>query len=153
MNSFETKDDVFTYLMHLGYLAYNMDEKTCRIPNKEIRPEWFNAVATGSGYSVTDRIIKAPEDLLRKTPEGDAAAVAASLDLSRILVSSNRSCNNEEVLQSAIYLSYIHALDKYTVTKEAAGGKGFADVASIPFMGEDPAMVIELKHINPQKAA
>ncbi|MBO6149475.1 MAG: AAA family ATPase, partial [Lachnospiraceae bacterium] len=146
MDSFETKDDVFTYLIHLGYLAYDMDEKTCRIPNKEIRLEWFNAIAASSDYSVTDEIIKASKDLLEKTIAGDADAAAASLDISHIHVSSNRSYTNEDVLQSAIYLSYIYALNKYTVIKEATSGKGFADVVFIPFKSGDPAMVIELKH-------
>ncbi len=71
--------------------------------------------------------------------------MAASLDISHIHVSSNRSYNNEDVLQSAIYLSYIYALNKYTVIKEATSGKGFADVVFIPFKTDDPAMVIELK--------
>ena len=42
MDSFVTKDDLFTYLIHLGYLAYNMENGTCRIPNKEIQQEWIN---------------------------------------------------------------------------------------------------------------
>ena len=31
--SFDTKDDVLTYLIHLGYLAYDSGDGTCRIPN------------------------------------------------------------------------------------------------------------------------
>ena len=29
MTDFVTKDDVFTYLIHLGYLAYNSEDETC----------------------------------------------------------------------------------------------------------------------------
>ena len=54
--------------------------------------------------------------------------------------------NNEDALQSAIYLAYIYALNRYTVVKEMTAGKGFADVVFIPYSKEDPAMVIELKH-------
>lgn len=37
--SFAGKDDVLTYLIHLGYLAYHQDERTAFIPNEEIRQE------------------------------------------------------------------------------------------------------------------
>ena len=42
MDSFKTKDDLFTYLIHIGYLAYNSAEGSCRIPNREVQQEWFN---------------------------------------------------------------------------------------------------------------
>ena len=34
--SFDTKDDVLTYLIHLGSLTYDADDGTCRSPNNEI---------------------------------------------------------------------------------------------------------------------
>lgn len=146
MDSFITKDDVYTYLLHLGYLAYNRDEGTCRIPNREVRQEWFNAVAADSDYEVTDSIIKQSKELLNATIRGDEEAVAGALDTSHIHVASNRSYNNEDVLQSAIYLAYIYALNKYTVIREVTSGKGFADVVYIPYVPDMPALVIELKH-------
>ena len=42
--SFTSKDDVLTYLIHLGYLAYKEKEKTAFIPNEEIREEMNSAV-------------------------------------------------------------------------------------------------------------
>ncbi len=146
MDSFITKDDVYTYLLHLGYLAYNREDGTCRIPNREVRQEWFNAVAADSDYEVTDNIIKQSKELLNATIRGDEEAVARALDTSHIHVASNRSYNNEDVLQSAIYLAYIYALNKYTVIKEMTTGKGFADVVYIPYVPDMPALVIELKH-------
>ncbi len=146
MDSFITKDDVYTYLLHLGYLAYNREDGTCRIPNREVRQEWFNAVAADSDYEVTDNIIKQSKELLNATIRGDEEAVAGALDTSHIHVASNRSYNNEDVLQSAIYLAYIYALNKYTVIKEMTTGKGFADVVYIPYVPDMPALVIELKH-------
>lgn len=41
--SFENKDDVLTYLIHLGYLAYNQKNQTACIPNEEIRQEFITA--------------------------------------------------------------------------------------------------------------
>ena len=145
MTSFHTKDDLFTYLIHLGYLAYNLEDGTCRIPNREVRQEWFNAIETDTEYTVTTQIIQASKELLSLTLKGDEQAVARALDVSHIHVTSNRSYNNEDALQSVIYLTYIYALNRYTVVKEMTAGKGFADVVYIPVRQMDPAMIIELK--------
>ena len=145
MRDFETRDDAFTYLIHIGYLAYDPDKRKCRIPNKEVQQEWFNAIRIVGEYKETDRIIRASKDLLEKTIEGNEDAVAQALDISHIHVTSNRSYNNEDALQSAIYLAYIYALNKYTIIKEMTTGKGFADVVFIPFVSDYPAMIIELK--------
>ena len=145
MGDFKSKDEVFSYLTHLGYLAYTEEDRTCWVPNKEVRAEWFRAISTIDDYSATDKIIKSSETLLRDTLEGNEEAVARALDDSHINVTSNRSYNNEDALQSAIYLSYIYALNKYTVVKEMTAGKGFSDVTFIPFVPDIPAMIIELK--------
>ena len=145
MDSFVSADDVFTYLIHIGYLAYDREEKTCRIPNREVLNEWIRALKRIPECSVTDNIIKASRELLSETIKGNESAVAKALDESHIHVTSNRSYNNEDALQSAIYLAYIYALNKYTIIKEMTTGKGFADVVFIPFTADIPAMVIELK--------
>ena len=145
MDSFHSRNDIFTYLIHLGYLSYDYNEKTCRIPNGEVRQEWLNAIETADGYSITNQIISASKQLLDDTLRGDEEAVAKALDLSHIHVTSNRSYNNEDSLQSAIYLAYIYALNKYTVVKEMTTGKGFADVVYIPYVPDIPALIIELK--------
>ena len=145
MTDFLTRSDAFTYLIHLGYLAYNREDGTCRIPNREVRQEWFNAIETNDEYKITNKIIQSSKELLAETLRGNAEAVAAALDTSHIHVTSNRSYNNEDALQSAIYLSFIYALNKYTVIKEATTGKGFADVVFIPYVPNIPAMIIKLK--------
>lgn len=145
MTSFHTKDDLLTYLIHLGYLAYNFEEGTCRIPNKEVRQEWFNAIETEDEYAVTTQIIQSSKELLSETWAGNGESVAKALDISHIHVTSNRSYNNEDALQSAIYLAYIYALNRYSVIKEMTTGKGFADVVFVPYKENDPAMIIELK--------
>lgn len=43
MTSFNNKDDILTYLIHLGYLAYNQKTQTAFIPNEEIRQELIKA--------------------------------------------------------------------------------------------------------------
>ena len=161
MNSFVTRSDLFTYLIHLGYLAYDRTEKTCHIPNKEVHEEWFNAVESLDDYAVTNKIIQSSKELLAETLRGNEAAVAQALDVSHIHVTSNRSYTQpkqgrmavEDALQSAIYLAYIYALNKYTVIKEMTTGKGFADVVFIPFVQNMPAMIIELKRNGSAESA
>ena len=153
MTDFHSKDDVFTYLLHLGYLCYDKDEKTCHIPNKEVQIEWMSAVSVNDDYKVTNKIIRGSKELLKETLRCNEEAVAKALDMSHIHVTSNRSYNNEDALQSAIYLSYIYALNKYTIVKEMTTGKGFADVVFIPFVPDIPAMIIELKRNGSRDSA
>jgi len=79
-------------------------------------------------------------------------------------ITKNAGTGMTGMLQSAIYLAYIYALNKYTAIKEMTTGKGrmtasgsqfcadrsgsvdFADVVFIPISDNIPAMVIELKH-------
>ena len=153
MKSFVTKDDLFTYLIHVGYLAYDWDEKTCRIPNKEVRQEWFNAIATVDDYKVTNSIIKASKNLVAETIAGNEAAIAEALNNTHIHVTSNRNYNSEDSLASAIYLAYIHLLNTHTCTKEMTAGKGFADMIYIPVKKEEPAFIIELKRNDSTESA
>ena len=153
MTDFSNRNDAFTFLIHLGYLAFNAEEGTCRIPNREVRQEWFNAIESNSDYKITNQIIQSSKELLQQTLQGNAEAVAKALDISHIHVTSNRSYNNEEALQSAIYLSYIYALNKYTCIKEMTTGKGFADVVYIPLKSDLPALIIELKHNKSTESA
>ncbi len=148
MTDFNDKDDVFTYLIHLGYLAYNKDDGTCRIPNFEVRKEWHKAVSAMNGYEKTDEIIKASEELLNQTINKNADAVAKALDESHIHVTSNRNYNNEDALAAAIYIAYVHALNNYRIFKEVTAGKGFADLVFVPIHedGEHQPIIIELKH-------
>lgn len=42
--NFQNRDDVLTYMIHLGYLSYHKSDHTAAIPNEEIRQELRNAV-------------------------------------------------------------------------------------------------------------
>ncbi|MDD6002933.1 MAG: AAA family ATPase [Bacteroidales bacterium] len=155
MTDFNNKDDAFTYLIHLGYLAYDYNTQTCRIPNKEVRFEWFNALEDDKNYKVTDQIIKASENLLQQTFQLNGDEVAKILNLSHIHVTSHRNYDNEQALASAVYLAFIDALNYYTVFKETSAGKGIADMIYTPLHpdGKYPPMIIELKHnSSPSKA-
>ncbi len=42
MTTFRTEDDVFTLLIHLGYLAYDDENKIAKIPNNEVRLKYMS---------------------------------------------------------------------------------------------------------------
>ncbi len=145
LTDFNSKDDVFTYLIHLGYLGYNSDEMTCYIPNFEVRREWMKAVKRLNNFGQVPQIIRESETLLEATIYGEEQMVAESLEKSHSLVMSNWQYNNEACFGSAIKLSFIAAYDYYTIFQELPTGKGYADLVFIPYKCKKPALIIELK--------
>ena len=144
LDKINTKDDVLTYLIHLGYLNYD-DTGLCRIPNKEIRQEWEKAIKVAGNFSKIAEMIKDSEELLELTLEGEEKEVATALDKAHEEVSSIKNYNRESSLQAAIILAYYTAKTKYTIVQELPAGRGFADIGFIPLDKKDPAILIELK--------
>ena len=56
INVINSKNDVLTVLIHLGYLAYNRDTNRCYIPNKEVADEMNNAVQSTEHTCKIERI-------------------------------------------------------------------------------------------------
>ena len=146
MTDFCSKDDVFTYLIHLGYLAYDRSVKQCYIPNSEVRSQWILSIRTSPDYTKVMDLVNDSKNLLRRTIEGDADYVAQALDKAHTRATNPLTYNNESSFQSAIGLAYFYANAQYTVIKELPTGKGYADVALIPFVPNIPAIIIELKN-------
>ena len=146
LDYFNNKDDVFTYLIHLGYLNYDEETKLCRIPNKEIKEEWEKALGRAANFEKIVEMINESDRLLYYTQRGDAERVAAALGEAQLAVSNPKNYNNEASLQAAIRLAYFTATSKYTIIQELTTGYGFADMGFIPLDKKDPAMIIELKY-------
>ena len=146
LESITNKDNVFTYLIHLGYLSYNYEEQTCCIPNEEVRLEWVNSIDDEENYAPIMDLIKASKKLLDATVDGNEVAVAKALDAAHTEVTNPLTYNDEHCFQSAICLAYFFANTRYTLVKELPTGKGYADLVLIPYLPNIPAMVIELKH-------
>ena len=66
MTMFQTRDDVLTLLVHLGYLSYHWMDKTVSIPNKEVSQEYVNAISTMDWHEVIDSV-EASKKLLEST--------------------------------------------------------------------------------------
>ena len=145
MNSLHTKDDVFTYLIHIGYLAYDGETEECYIPNYEIKTEWINSIEDSADYKSVMELVNGSKELLHATWNMDSEAVARAIEKTHMEVTSNLTYNNEGSFQSAIRLSYFYADSYYTVVSELPSGKGFADIVFIPYVPDKPAIIVELK--------
>lgn len=153
MCNFETKDDILTLLVHLGYLGYDAETKEAFIPNKEIMGEFENAMSV-SGWPEVMRILKASEKLLEDTLRGDAESVAEGLDRAHEEVASILTYNDENSLGAAIGLAYYSARKDYRLIRELPTGRGFADVVFLPLPSSGrPALVVELKYDKTVRAA
>ena len=153
ISSIANKNDVFTYLIHLGYLSYDRDSRECFIPNYEVRKEWIKSIQDAPGFSNIMKMVKESKELLNATIEGDEKRVAESVGRTHRAVTSNLSYNNEGSFQSAIRLAYYYAESYYTIINELPSGKGYADVVFMPYVPNKPAMIIELKRNKSAESA
>ena len=157
MRNFKTKDDVLTLLIHLGYLAYDLQKEEAFIPNKEIIKEFENAMSVG-GWPEVMRVLKASEKLLEDTLRGDAQSVAEGLDRAHTEIASILTYNDEnsrslpdelsgKSMGAAIGLAFYSARKDYKLIREMPTGRGFADVVFLPLPSSGkPALVVELKY-------
>lgn len=145
MTTFQSKDDVLTLLVHLGYLGYDFHTKEVVIPNSEIAAEFCNAVES-AGWDTVIRSIKQSEKLLNATLKKDSSAVAAQLAEAH-METSILTYNDENALSYTIALAYYSAREYYFSFRELPSGKGFADIVFIPRKNhsDKPALIIELK--------
>ena len=142
---FATKDEIFTYLIHLGYLAYDPTKGTCHIPNGEIRSAWLRIMSDAKGFEPIQQMIETSRKLIESTENCKSEAVAKALDDSHADISSPLTYNRESSLQSAILMAYFYARKDYLVFSELASGCGFADVVLVPTFAQKPIIIIELK--------
>ena len=154
--SFANKDDVLTYLIHLGYLAYDRTFKTAFIPNEEIRQEMILATKRKKWNELIS-FQKESEQLLRDTLQMDGDAVAKEIEKIHREYVSVIQYNNENSLSSVLSIAYLSAMQYYfKPIREFPAGRGFADFVFIPkpeFQKVYPALVVELKWNKDVKTA
>lgn len=146
MTTFSTADDVLTLLVHLGYLTYNFDDSTVRIPNEEVRKEFINAMESLKWNHVIDAI-HTSDKLLQAVYDRDDVAVAKGIEKIHEQNTSILKYNDENSLSCVISLAFFSAKDYYYIHRELHSGKGFADLVFIPRKShlDKPAIVVELK--------
>lgn len=145
MTTFRTEDDVLTLLIHLGYLAYDSENKVVKIPNNEVRNEYVNSVAA-SDWGEVSIALKQSADTLNAIWQRRPQQVAEGIQLAHF-ETSHIQYNDENALSYTISLALYAARNFYTMHRELAGGKGFADIVFIPRkkFQDKPALVVELK--------
>lgn len=145
MTSLESRDDVLTLLVHLGYLAYDNNEKEVFIPNEEVREEFVRAVKNGSRQELV-RSIERSDQLLDATLRLDGDTVAEILEDVHEENTTPRFYNNEQALRSVVVMAYLSCVDHYIRLEELASGKGYLDLLFLPAKtSTKPALLIELK--------
>ncbi len=148
MVTFESKDDVLTLLIHLGYLAYDFEEQTAFIPNEEIRHE-FIAATKHNKWSELNEFEMQSDMLLKDTLDLDAEAVASGIEKIHSEYASVIRYNDENSLSSVLTIAYLSSIRYYfRPVRELPTGRGFADFVFIPkprFTSRYPALVVELK--------
>ncbi|MCR5815104.1 MAG: ATP-binding protein [Desulfovibrio sp.] len=152
MKTFGCQDDILTLLVHLGYLSYDAQTASVRIPNKEIAAEFVNAIQQ-SGWPIVVKAIESSKQLLEAVLNFDAAAVAKGVEAAH-LETSQLQYNDENALAYTISLAFFAAREHYTIVREFPAGKGFADLVFLPRPHcPFPILLIELKWDKTAKAA
>ena len=143
----ESKDEVLTALIHLGYLGYDADRKSAYIPNYEVASAYQLALKK-SGWSQVAKAISRCDELLFATIDKEAEKVAEIIELAHETYTSVIKYNNENALSCVLTMAYFTAPAYYNIVREFPTGKGFADMVFIPRAnaGNRPAMVVELKY-------
>ena len=143
MTTFQSKDDVFTLLVHLGYLGYDEETSEVYIPNNEVVESFVNSIED-SNWGPVSESLRNSMNLIQATYACDGEQVAEYIEKAH-LETSILQYNDENALAYTIYLAYIMARNDYTMVREFPSGKEFADVVFIPRY-DKPAMIIELKY-------
>ena len=139
------KDDVLTLLVHLGYLAYDIDRKEVYIPNEEIRQEFIRAIKNGKRQELV-KAIERSDQLLDATLRMDEETVAEIIQEVHLSNTTPQFYNNEQALRSVVIMAYLSSIDHYMKFEELASGRGYCDILFIPTKSsEKPALIIELK--------
>ena len=153
MTSLKNKDDVLTLLVHLGYLAYDIDQKEVYIPNEEIRQEFIRAIKNGKRQELV-KAIERSDQLLDATLRMDEETVAEIIQEVHLSNTTPQFYNNEQALRSVVIMAYLSSIDHYMKFEELASRRGYCDILFVPTKdSKKPALLIELKWDKKAKKA
>lgn len=143
--SFRNKDSVLTLLIHLGYLTYDEDTETARIPNEEIHIEFSDNIREVKRDETIKRVAESHK-LIMDTVNMNADAVATQIERIHEDETAKLFYNNEQALRGIIKLAYFAYKDYYLNFEELPAGAGYADIVYFPKKDTTlPALLIELK--------
>ncbi len=148
----DTRDRILSAMVVYGFLTYDAQERTVRIPNRELMLEFENTILTEPRVGYLNRLAAESGKVLQATLDGDADAVAKTLE--RIhLESPLLQYNSEAELSHIVWIAYLSAQDRYTVQREMQGGRGRTDHTFLPKRASDPGFIVEVKMNSTPEAA
>lgn len=146
--SFSSRDDVITYLIHLGYLAYDQRKQCAFIPNEEIRQELL-AATKKTKWNELQEFEYQSEQLLEATLDREETLVVDYIEQIHMEYASAIQYHNENSLSSVLTIAYLSAMKYYfKPIRELPTGRGFSDFVFIPkeeYRVDYPALVVGLK--------
>ncbi len=153
MTTLKSADDIFTLLVHLGYLTFDFYTKQVRIPNSEVAQEFINSIEDG-GWEEIMKAIRSSDELLKATLDCNEEKVSELIDRAHSDNTSILKYNDENSLSCVISLAYYSARKTYIIEREIPAGKGYADLVFRPRKNNSsPAMIVELKYDGSAKGA
>lgn len=145
LTSLSSRDDIFTLLVHLGYLAYDFVNREVFIPNEEVRGEFVRAVKEGRRSELA-KAVKMSDKLLDATLRCDEDTVAEMIQSMHMSETSLQNYNDEQALRYVVLTSYLSCIDHYLRFEELASGRGYSDILFLPRKSSSkPALLVELK--------
>ena len=148
ISNIQSKDDVLTYMIHLGYLGYDQTKRTAFVPNEEIRQELTKAVES-KRWNEMFLFQQESEKLLDATLDLDEKTVALQIGKIHDEYVSVIQYHNENSLSSVLAIAYLSSMQYYfKPIRELPTGRGFADFVFLPkpeYRNDYPALVVELK--------
>lgn len=143
--TYDSRDAALTMFVHLGYLSYDQQTGTVRIPNEEIRLEFARALRQTTNAETVKRVRESVE-LIVDTIQGNCEAVAEQIRKVHLETTNPLNANSENSLRAVIQVAYFAYKDYYVKLEELPTGLGYADIVYIPVKGKGvPALVVELK--------
>lgn len=143
-----SRDEVLTYMIHLGYLGYDQEKRTAFVPNEEIRQELAIAVDS-KPWDELLKFKRESDELLNATLDLNGEKVAGMIERIHNDYVSVIQYSNENSLSSVLTIAYLCTMQYYfKPVRELPTGRGFADFVYIPrpeYRNDYPALVIELK--------
>ncbi len=146
ISSVTDNDELFTLLIHFGYLSYDRQNRTALLPNQEIREEFVEALRGSKSHKELSELVRRSDALLKSLWMKDEETVAAGVEYIHNHKVAPNFYNNEQSLRSVVRTAFLGAIDHYIEIQELASGKGYADLVFIPRRNTNkPVLVIELK--------
>ena len=147
ISNLDTPDKGLIALVHSGFLLFDRENSTVRIPNKEVRGKFSDAIDALKWTSLIERVPLSGAKLIDAVIDCDATRAAATLDEIHYAIAGpfhHREEDNFAVCMRALLFSD----SRYMTLSETYTGNGRADLICLPTPQKGkglPAIVIELK--------